>query len=100
MNYPNGVEAMHGDVVKLRHDTRFTGSGEDGHMLALCRYGTVLDIWENNQQISVRFTQMQDVLYASNNPEHIQRSIFEHDAYTFPNDLTFVERHIDALQHR
>lgn len=92
MMYNDGTVIVYGDVVKYVDDSRFTGSPGDGHMLALCRHATVRAVWPNNEQISVRFSKMQDVMYAITNPDRIERSIFEHDVYVNPDEVQFVAR--------
>ena len=92
MIYADGTTVHDGDIVKLANDERFSGSYESGYMLALCRYGYVLNTWPNNNQISVRFNRMQDTEYAIRHPENVSASIFEHDVYSLPEHMTFVER--------
>lgn len=92
MNYPDGTDVRTGDTVKLADDRRFNGGYDSGNLLALCRYGTVLNTWPLNDQLSVRFMRIQDVGWASSHPHDIARSIFSHDAYVQPHEMTFIER--------
>jgi hypothetical protein len=91
MIYTDGRSIQRGDVVKMRDDI-FMGLEDHGNLLAHCRYGKVIDIWNNNNQLSVRYEKMQDVAYAATNPDRVAASIFAHDAYQWGTDVSFVER--------